>query len=84
MVFKLLFDLIFGAVDLIVGLIPAFPSFSGLNVTLQPIFYIVDFVNLFVDIPMAARCLLLLLVVYNARFIWSILVWLVKKIPGVS
>ena len=70
--------------EFLVGLFPAFPRFDNLAVSLSPIAYIIRFVNLFVDLKTVSLCLLVILVVYNIKFGWSILMWVIRKIPGLS
>lgn len=77
-------NVFFGVIGFIVGLFPKFPSFEALNVSLAPLFYVIKFVNLFISVKVIGGCLLILLVIYNSKFVWSIMMWLVKKIPGVS
>lgn len=84
MILEAICNVFFGVVSFIIGLIPKFPSFSSLNVSLAPVFYVFNFVNLFINVKTIGSCLLVVLVVYNLKFIWSALMWLVRKIPGVS
>lgn len=70
--------------EFLVGLFPAFPRFDSLTVTLNPIAYVIRFLDLFVSMQMVSRCLLIILIIYNIKFGWSILMWVIRKIPGVS
>ena len=70
--------------EFLVGLFPAFPRFDSLTVTLNPIAYVIRFLDLFVSMQMVSRCLLVILIVCNIKFGWSILMWVIRKIPGVS
>ncbi len=70
--------------EFLVGLFPAFPRFDNLAVSLSPIAYIIRFVNLFINLKTVSLCLLVILVVYNIKFGWSILMWVIRKIPGMS
>ena len=70
--------------EFLVRLFPALPRFDNLAVTLDPIAYIIRFLDMFVSLELVSRCLLTILVVYNIKFGWSILMWVVRKIPGVS
>ena len=70
--------------EFLVGLFPAFPRFDNLAVSLSPIAYIIRFVGLFINLKTVSRCLLVILVVYNIKFGWSILMWVIRKIPGMS
>ena len=51
---------------------------------LGPVAYIIRFFDLLVSMEMVSRCLLVILVIYNIKFGWSVLMWVIRKIPGVS
>lgn len=70
--------------EFLIGLFPSFPRFDNLMVTLDPIAYVIRFLNLFVSMQMVSRCLLIILIIYNIKFGWSILMWVIRKIPGMS
>lgn len=70
--------------EFLVGLFPAFPRFDCLVVTLNPIAYIIRYLDLIISMRTVSGCLLAILVVYNIKFGWSVLMWVVRKIPGVS
>lgn len=84
MLLQVLCDVLFGAIKLLLRLVPRLPSFTGLDTSLAPLFYVLRFVNQFVSLPLVGRCGLIILFVYNLKFGWSIVMWLVRKIPGVS
>lgn len=68
----------------VVSLFPTLPDFSFIADLLLPILEIVKLTNYFISIPVVVTCVLALLLVYNARFLWSIVVWVLRKIPGVD
>ena len=84
MIVEFFCNLFFSMAHFLINLLPKFPSFSGLNVSMSPLFYVVRLLNMFVSLPVVSKCLLIVLVVYNLKFIWSIFMWLLRKIPGVS
>ena len=84
MIVKFFCDILFSFVRFLIGLFPSFPRFDSLDVSFDPLLYVIRFVNLFISIKVVAGGILLLLVVYNIKFVWSILMWLIRKIPGVS
>ena len=84
MILQLLCEPLIVLAEFLVRLFPAFPRFDNLAVTLDPIAYIIRFLDMFVSLELVSRCLLTILVVYNIKFGWSILMWVVRKIPGVS
>lgn len=85
MIVETICNILFGVIYFVVGLFPALPSFDSLNVDLSPLLYVLGFVNNFVSSKVVGSCLVIVLLVYNAKFILSMLMWLVRKIPmGVS
>lgn len=84
MIIEAFFNLIFGLVTLIVSLFPTFPSFDTLNISLSPFFTVLKHVNMFVDIKLLGVCSITVLLVYNAKLIWSLFQWVIRKIPGIS
>ena len=71
MILQFLAEPLIALAEFLVGLFPAFPRFDSLAVTLDPVAYVIRF-------------LLVILIVYNIKFGWSILMWIIRKIPGVS
>lgn len=84
MILEALFNIIFWVVKLIISLFPTFPSFSALNIDLSPFYVVLKFSNIFVDIKLIGVCFIMVLLVYNAKFVWSIFMWLIRKIPGIN
>ena len=70
--------------EFLVGLFPAFPRFNNLAVTLGPVAYTLQFLDMFISLRTVSACLLAILVTYNIKFGWSILMWVIRKIPGIS
>ena len=84
MILQFLAEPLIALAEFLVGLFPAFPRFDSLAVTLDPVAYVIRFMDLFVSMKTVSRCLLVILIVYNITFGWSILMWIIRKIPGVS
>ena len=84
MILQFLAEPLIALAEFLVGLFPAFPRFDSLAVTLDPVAYVIRFMDLFVSMKTVSRCLLVLLIVYNIKFGWSILMWIIRTIPGVS
>lgn len=84
MILQFLAEPLIALAEFLVGLFPAFPWFDSLAVTLDPVAYVIRFMDLFVSMKTVSRCLLVILIVYNIKFGWSILMWIIRKIPGVS
>lgn len=84
MIVECLCIVFFGLANLLLGILPTFPSFETLNVSIAPVLYVFGLVNNFVSVSLLGNCLLIILIVCNIRFVWSILMWLVRKIPFIS
>ncbi len=84
MIIEFFCNLFFSLIHFLINLFPKFPSFAQFNVSLSPLLYVVKFVNLFVSVSLLSKCLITILIIYNLKFVWSILMWLLRKIPGVS
>ena len=84
MIIELFCNIFFALAHFLINLFPKFPSFNGLNASMSPLLYMVKFVNMFISVSLLSRCMIILLIVYNLKFVWSILMWLIRKIPGVS
>lgn len=84
MILQFLAEPLIALAEFLVGLFPAFPRFDSLAVTLDPVAYVIRFMDLFVSMKTVSRCLLVILIVYNIKFGWSILMWVIRKIPGLS
>lgn len=70
--------------EFLVNLCPAFPRFDALATALSPIAYVIRFLDLFISMQTVSRCLLVILIIYNIKFGWSVLMWVLRKIPGIS
>lgn len=68
----------------VIGLFPKLPDVSFIRGYVVPFVELARSVNMVLDVKVVGSCLTLILLVYNARAIWSIIVWAVRKIPGVS
>lgn len=84
MIVECLCIVFFGLANLLLGILPTFPSFETLNVSIASVLYVFGLVNNFVSVSLLGNCLLIILIVCNIRFVWSILMWLVRKIPFIS
>lgn len=84
MVLEFLCNILFALAYFLVGLFPKFPTFSELNIDFSPVYYVVSLLNTFVSFRVLGVCAITILIVFNIKFVWSILMWLIRKIPGVS
>lgn len=68
----------------VIGLFPTLPSMDWLIGGIDPIFEVIGLVDHVVSIRTLALCFGVLLVVSNIQFVWGIIMWVIRKIPGVS
>lgn len=68
----------------IIGLMPSVPDVSGLVSFINPVFSLLGGLNNFVSVSLVGTCLVILFVCMNIEFIWGIIMWVIRKIPGVS
>lgn len=84
MIVEAICNLFFGVANFFVSLLPQFPSFSALQVSISPLLNVLNSVNTFVSLKLVGTCMLIIFVIYNIKFGWSLLMWVIRKIPGVS
>lgn len=84
MIIEAIMDALKSLILFVIGLLPAGPDLSFVTDWMQPFVAVLRSVNQFLHLPTIAVCLLAIFVCYNARLIWSIVMWVVRKIPGVS
>lgn len=83
MALRMIMELIKALLLGLLSLIPELPSVDWAG-SLDSIRNVLSSVNMFISLPVLGNCLLAVLVCYNARMIWSVIMWVVRKIPGVS
>ena len=84
MIIEAICNLFFGVANFFVSLLPKFPSFSELNASLSPLLSALGSVNSFISLRLVGVCMMVVFVIYNIKFGWSLLMWVIRKIPGVS
>ena len=68
----------------LINLFPTLPAFEDSSGFLNKLGEVVGYANLFCYLNVVLSCLVLCFVVANARAIWALIMWIVRKIPGVS
>ena len=68
----------------LVGLLPELPTFEVQNSYLTDLANVIGYANRFCHLGVVVGCCGILIAVYNIKAIWSIIMWVVRKIPGVS
>lgn len=73
-----------GVILFIVNLFPTLPDMDFLSTSFQPLVNVMATINSFVSVSLFAGCCVAFIVFMNIDFIWSIIMWVVRKIPGVT
>lgn len=68
----------------VIGLFPSIPDASWLYGSLSPVVKVIASVDSFVDVGTVGLCLSLMLVFMHIDVVWGIIMWVIRKIPGVS
>ena len=86
MIIQALLDLVKVFILFVIGLFPTLPEsdFNSMFNYLSPVADVINTADLFVDISVCSTCVGVIFLVCNARAIWSLIMWVVRKIPGVS
>ena len=84
MILEAIFNLIKAVILFIINLFPAMPDMSFLSQSVQPMVSVLASIDSFVSVSLLAWCLLTIIAFMNIEFIWSVIMWVVKKIPGVE
>jgi len=69
----------------LIALISLLPRFPTVRLDfLDGVFQLLSLTDLLIDVRVLAGCLATIILVYNIEFFWSIIMWVVRKIPGVN
>ncbi len=66
----------------IISLLPTIPSFSISH--LDGVFMAISTINAVIDLRVLSVCLVLLFLSMHIQLIWSIIMWVVRKIPTIE
>lgn len=83
MIIEILLNIVFGVVNMFLSLLPAIPGFSHFQGLLGFV-EIVGYGSIFIDLGVFLSCLLVWFALWQFEFVYSILEWVWKKIPGVN
>lgn len=68
----------------IISLFPKLPDMSFLSQSVESVTSVLCAVDAFISVELVGFCLGVLFVFTHIDFIWSIIMWVIRKIPGVS
>ncbi|MDD3022269.1 MAG: hypothetical protein PHX61_15035, partial [Alphaproteobacteria bacterium] len=77
MIIQALLDLIKAFILFVIGLFPTLPEaqFDSLFAHLAPVADVINTADMFIDISVCVACVGIIFLVYNARAIWSLIMW---------
>ena len=85
MIFEGLLSIFRSIALFVINLIPPMNNVGNwVNTSLDPLFDVIIAANMFINVPVMAGCFLAVVMVSNAQLLWGILMWIVRKIPGVN
>jgi len=84
MILELIMDAIKAVILFVIRLFPTLPEMNFIKEWVSYFGELLLFVNRFVYLRVLGICLITILICYNLRLIWSIIIWVLRKIPGVS
>ena len=68
----------------LISLLPEFPTIVDESGYLSSLSSVISYANMFCHLKVVLGCIGIMLVVLNIKMIWSVIMWVVRKIPGVS
>jgi hypothetical protein len=72
-------------VSLLLGVIGLFPSFPHIRFDfLDGVVRVLSLADTFVSLGVLSVCFAVVLVLQNAHVIWGVIMWVVRKIPGLE
>jgi len=83
MIIEFLLNIIFGLINGFLSLLPDLPGFSQFE-GLIGFVELVSYGSIFIDLGVFLSCLLAWFALWQFEFIYSVLEWLWKKIPGIE
>lgn len=84
MIIKLLMDLLKGLILFVIGLLPSMPDMSGLLGSVEAVISVLLTIDSIISVRLVGTCLGILILIAQADLLWSMIMWVIRKIPGVS
>lgn len=70
---------------LVLGIIDLFPTIPLIDTSgLDGVFNVVGLIDTFVSLKTVSACIVVIFIFMNAQLIWSVIMWVVRKIPGLE
>lgn len=84
MILELVMNVLKAFLLFIIGLFPVLPDMSWLTGKISPVIQLISGIDAFIDVGVFALCCSLLLIFSHVDLVWGIVMWVIRKIPGVS
>lgn len=82
MIVEFLLDIVKAVLLFLIGLFPELPDMSSIVEFFDPLYQVYMQMNSFISVKLVAGCVLFFFILSNIEFIWGIIMWVVRKIPG--
>lgn len=74
-----------GVAFVVLGVVNLFPTIPQIDTSyLDGVIQVISLVDTFVSVKVVAVCLALVFLLLNSRLVWSVIMWVVRKLPGVE
>ena len=84
MIVEAILNLLKSFLFFVIGLFPALPETSGLPTSINSVIQVIASVDYIVDVAVVGFCLTMLFLFTHIEFVWGVIMWVIRKIPGVS
>ena len=84
MILEFIMNIIKAFLLFIISLFPVLPDMTNFINLIAPIVEVLAQVNHLIDIRVLSACLVAMILMANAELIWGVIMWVIRKIPGVT
>ncbi len=84
MILEFIMNIIKAFLLFIISLFPVLPDMTSFINLIAPIVEVLAQVNHLIDIRVLSACLVAMILMANAELIWGVIMWVIRKIPGVT
>ena len=82
----MIIEAIFNAIAFIViGIVNLFPTIPAIDTSfLSGFFRILSLLDTFVSLRILSACMVIVFIFMNIQTVWNVIMWVVRKLPGVN
>lgn len=84
MILEGILNLVKGVLLFVISLFPVLPDMSFLSQSVSDLLSLFVLIDSVVSVRLVGSCFSVLFIFTNVDLIWSVIMWVVRKIPGVS